>query len=86
MLHAYIYYYICHIDDVYKETAYMYMHINICRGACILGHMHVIIFAASITAKCAKMDFNYTNNGSCVMFGLEMKKGNELIPNLHVRE
>jgi len=62
------------------------MHINICRGACILGHMHVIIFAASITAKCAKMDFNYTNNGSCVMFGLEMKKGNELIPNLHVRE
>ena len=50
----------------------MYMHI--CRGACILGHMHVIISAAYITAKCAMMGFNYTNNGFCVMFGLEMKK------------
>jgi len=25
------------------------------------------------------MDFNYTNNGSCVMFCLEMKKDNGLI-------
>ena len=64
----------------------MYMHIYICRGACILGHMHEIIFAAFITAKCAMMGFNYTNNGSCMMFGREMKKGNELIPNSHVRE
>ena len=57
----------------------MYMHINICRGACILGHMHVIVSAAFIIAKCAMMGFNYTNNGSCVMFGLEMKKENGLI-------
>ena len=64
----------------------MYLHTYICRGACILGHMHVIISAAYITAKCAMMGFNYTNNGFCVMFGLEMKKGNELIPNSHVRE
>ena len=61
----------------------MYMHINICRGACILGHMPEIISAA---AKCAMMGFNYTNNGSCMMFGREMKKGDELIPNSHVRE
>ena len=55
------------------------MHINICRGACILGHMHVIVSAAFIIAKCAMMGFNYTNIGSCVMFGLEMKKENGLI-------
>ena len=48
--------------------------------------MNVIIFAAFIAAKCAMMGFNYTNNGSCMMFGREMKKGNELIPNSHVRE